>query len=274
MSRAIVLGPGGVPGTAWLLGLITGLRRAGIDPADADTIVGTSAGAIAGALLGDSRDLGAVRMPRPRPYAEAVQDFDWAVLDQVAAIVDAGVLDRAARSRLGRLALDAAVPDETDRVADMYRLLGDCTWHPGLVLPLLDAESGEPVVWRAGDGVPLPLAVAAGTTMPGMSAPVTIEGHRYIDGAFRNRANADLASGATVVVLVEPMAHIIPTDSIDAEQLVRIVPDEAARQALGTSLSDHAVWPEAFLAGMRQGVAAAPEVRAAGWTRRPAGSAR
>ncbi|MCX4092559.1 patatin-like phospholipase family protein [Nocardia sp. alder85J] len=275
MSRVVVLGPGGVPGTAWLFGLITGLRRAGIDLADADTIVGTSAGAIAGALLGGAKDLGAVRMPRPRSYAEATKDFDWSVLEQVAAIMEVGVLDLPVRSRLGRLALDAAVPSETDHVGDMYQLLGDSAWHPGLVLPVVDAESGEPVVWRAGDGMPLPLVVAAGTTMPGMTAPVTIDGHRYIDGAFRNRANADLADGATTVVLVEPMAHTVPTiDPIEAAHLVRIAPDAAARQALGTTLSDHSVWPEAFLAGMRQGVAAAPEVRAADWTRRSDRSSR
>ncbi|MEX5635935.1 hypothetical protein [Parafrankia sp. FMc2] len=43
-GAAVVLGPGGVVGTAWLLGLAAGLRRDGLDLADAGLIVGTSAG--------------------------------------------------------------------------------------------------------------------------------------------------------------------------------------------------------------------------------------
>ncbi len=54
---ALVLGPGGPVGTAWLLGLAAGLREAGSDLADADLIVGTSAGAIAGAAIRTGRDL-------------------------------------------------------------------------------------------------------------------------------------------------------------------------------------------------------------------------
>ena len=47
-GSAVVLGPGGPAGTAWLAGLAAGLRRAGVDLGAADLIVGTSAGAIVG----------------------------------------------------------------------------------------------------------------------------------------------------------------------------------------------------------------------------------
>ena len=42
-ARRLVLGGGGVVGTAWMAGLASGLRHEGVDLADADLIVGTSA---------------------------------------------------------------------------------------------------------------------------------------------------------------------------------------------------------------------------------------
>lgn len=56
MTKALVLGPGGPVGTAWMAGLAVGLRRAGVDLAEADLIVGTSAGAIVGAVLATGQD--------------------------------------------------------------------------------------------------------------------------------------------------------------------------------------------------------------------------
>src|SRR5262249_37853420 len=51
MKRALVLGGGGPVGIAWESGLLAGLTEAGIDPAKADFIVGTSAGSFVGAQL-------------------------------------------------------------------------------------------------------------------------------------------------------------------------------------------------------------------------------
>ena len=51
MGRALVLGGGGITGIAWELGLLAGLRRNGVDVTGADLVVGTSAGAVVGALV-------------------------------------------------------------------------------------------------------------------------------------------------------------------------------------------------------------------------------
>ena len=45
-SRAVVLGGGGPVGVGWLIGMLLGLRDAGVNLDDADTVVGTSAGSI------------------------------------------------------------------------------------------------------------------------------------------------------------------------------------------------------------------------------------
>ena len=55
MSRALVLGGGGLTGIAWETGVLVGLAEAGIDVGRWDEVIGTSAGAVVGARLLDDR---------------------------------------------------------------------------------------------------------------------------------------------------------------------------------------------------------------------------
>ena len=49
----LVLGGGGVLGGAWMVGALTSLQQVhGLDPREAELIVGTSAGSVTAALLG------------------------------------------------------------------------------------------------------------------------------------------------------------------------------------------------------------------------------
>ncbi|TDD35130.1 patatin-like phospholipase family protein [Actinomadura sp. KC06] len=231
---ALVLGPGGPVGTAWLAGLAAGLRRSGVDPAAAALIVGTSAGAIAGAMITTGRDLAAVaELPlqgRDRPP-------------------------------------DEVLPEERHR-AGMEYLVGTDEWPGGrhLLVTAVDVESGEPVVWDGSDdGVPLTAAVAASSAAPGFAEPVTIGGRRYMDGAFGGGSNAHLAAGAGTVVLIEPL----PQTPDDSGADVWIVPDERAREAFGDDVGDMARWTPAYREGLRQAPAAAELIAAA--VRGPAG---
>ena len=56
-TRAVVLGGGGVTGIAWEIGIITALLEEGIDLANADVIIGTSAGSFVGSALASSYDM-------------------------------------------------------------------------------------------------------------------------------------------------------------------------------------------------------------------------
>ncbi len=70
MTRALVLGGGGVSGIAWETGVLKGLRDGGLEVATWDLVVGTSAGAVVGArLLGDS-DLAGFFEAQARDAAE------------------------------------------------------------------------------------------------------------------------------------------------------------------------------------------------------------
>src|SRR5687768_8301457 len=51
VSRALVLGGGGITGIAWEAGVLMGLRERGVDTQSWDLVVGTSAGSVVGAKV-------------------------------------------------------------------------------------------------------------------------------------------------------------------------------------------------------------------------------
>ncbi|MFB4320728.1 patatin-like phospholipase family protein [Actinomadura sp. 21ATH] len=247
-NTAVVLGPGGPVGTAWLLGLAAGLRRAGADLARADLIVGTSAGAIAGAAIATGRDLDELAEVPPGERAG-----DPGVMPRVFEILnEPGADPRDALRRVGALALAAGALPEERHLAAMEHLAGSRSWPDRpLLITAVDVAAGEPVVWSRDDGVPLHAAVAASSAAPGYAAPVTIGGRRYMDGAFGGGSNAHLAAGT--VVLIEPLAFPGPP----VEAAVRVGPDEAALEAFGPDVGDRTRWNEVYEAGLRQSAGAA-----------------
>ncbi|WP_230203042.1 patatin-like phospholipase family protein [Parafrankia discariae] len=99
--------------------------------------------------------------------------------------------------RVGRIALTAPTIPEDTHVARMAWLIGARDWPDRrLLITAVDVETGRPVVWDRGSGVPLASAVAASCAMPAAYPPVTIAGRRYMDGALGGGANIHLADGA------------------------------------------------------------------------------
>ncbi|WP_330334232.1 patatin-like phospholipase family protein [Streptomyces sp. NBC_00536] len=281
-DRALVLGPGGLVGTAWTAGLAAGLRRAGVDLGEADLIVGTSAGAIVGALLATGQDLDRIatrpqRSPAGEPGGSPVppRAVDPAVLGAVFAVLgEPGLEPGEARRRVGRIALDHADPDaERMLLAVRGALIGTDAWPARrLLITAVDAASGEPVVWDRTSGVPLVHAVAASSAFPGAEPPVAVGGRRYMDGALRSGPNADLAAGARTLVVVDPMAHRSSPETLERQRaaleagtVLTIGPDPEAVRAFGTDLGDRTKWEPAYRAGLGQAAATAERLRPA-WT--------
>jgi NTE family protein len=78
-----------------------------------------------------------------------------------------------------------------------------------LLIPSIDLNSAERVVFGAGDlrDVPISQAVAASSAIPGFFDPYPIGGRDYVDGGVGFSGHADLAAqaGADVVFVVNPL---------------------------------------------------------------------
>ncbi|WP_405754449.1 MULTISPECIES: patatin-like phospholipase family protein [unclassified Streptomyces] len=271
-DRALVLGPGGVLGTAWMAGLVGGLRGIGVDLGQADLTIGTSAGAIVSALLTTGQDFDRLAAPaRPSGEEAPARRVDGALTASVFAVLGEPGLDPGeARRRVGRIALDNADPDaEHMLIAERGALIGADAWpQQRLLLTAVDAGTGEPAVWDRTSGIPLVRAVAASSAFPGAEPPVGFEGRWYMDGALRAGTNVDLAAGARTLVVIEPMAHLFPREQFEQEpavvgarNVVAIGPDPDAVRALGSDLNDRAKWTQAYRAGLAQAEAAAEGLR-------------
>jgi NTE family protein len=264
-DSAVVLGPGGPVGTAWLAGLAAGLRREGVDLGAADLIVGTSAGSIVGAILARGADPGRLAaLPAPAGRGAGMRTDPEALAEVFATLGNPGLERAEALRRVGRLAITASTGTQAAAIARMRFLVG-AEW-PGrpLLIPSVDAETGEPVIWDRHGAASLPEAVAASTAFPATAPPITIDGRRYIDGALRAGTNADLAGDARVVIVAEPMAGISGSSSTAAgrAEVIRLVPDADAIEAFGPDITDLIAWPPAFQAGVRQAPSAAARIRA------------
>ncbi|NES13673.1 MULTISPECIES: patatin-like phospholipase family protein [Micromonospora] len=274
MTRALVLGGGGVTGVAWELGLLAGLAQEGVDLAGADLVVGTSAGSVVGAQVCSG-------VPVAELYAAQLR----APRGEVAARLGAGVLVRwawagargrdavRARARVGAMALAARTPSEASRRAVIAARLPVSRWPAGrLLVTAVDAASGEFVVFDAASGVPLVDAVGASCAVPGVWPPVTIGDRRYVDGGVRSAVNADLAQGAAAVVVLAPVtsgfgsmprlpAQVAALRAAGSRVAV-VSPDRAARAAIGRNVLDPARRAGAARAGFTQAAAVAGEVAA------------
>jgi NTE family protein len=264
MSRGVVLGGGGIAGVAWEAGIVIGLRRAGVDLSSADVIVGTSAGSIVGSHVAFGTDLQVLTAMTPGPAgadAAAVAAVSLeVVLGTLAPLFDQALDPAEARRRVGAVAR-AAGGDEQPFIAQIASLLPVADRWPQrrLLVTAVDAESGEPVAWDRGSGVPLDRAVAASCAVPAVYPPVTIGGRRYMDGGVRSATNADLAAGCSAVIVLDAIAHLTPREPLQTELAALgtavtlvITPDDMAAAVMGINLLDAAIAGPALEAGLTQ----------------------
>ncbi len=278
-SRALVLGGGGVAGIAWATGVLAGLARAGVDLAAADLFIGTSAGSVVGAQLASEvpvEDLLAAQLAPSPDSLERVRPYSQAAVDQQnRKLMDKVGGDLAeARRRIGAFARRSeTVPPEARRAIVAARLPGTAWPTRALKLVAVDAETGEGRFFDNASGADFVDAVAASCAVPGAWPVVHIGGRSYMDGGIRSMTNADLAAGATRVLVLAPLgysegnpvsghlhAEIKALRQAGAEAGV-VVPDGDAVAAMGENVLDPARSPASAQAGLRQGAAAAASIR-------------
>ena len=163
------MGGGGVVGTAWMTGLVSGLRRVGVDLAEADVIVGTSAGSIVGTMLATGQDFDSAPV-RPADQGGSSPQADRSRLTEAFAILADTSLEPAdARRQVGRIALAAQAITEQAHIAGISTLIMAPEWPDReLLITAVDVQTGERKVWDRAGEAPLRTAVASSCALPGV----------------------------------------------------------------------------------------------------------
>jgi len=268
-TRALVLGGGGPVGIGWQTGLLTGLREAGLDLADAEVIVGTSAGSVVGALAAARIDF-TTALTGLTGLAEAVDST--ALVAGMQALVTAlfqvapGADPRQVVAEIAKAAEQADTMDEQSYL-DLYAVVADTPWPKGFHCTVNDARTGESLVWGPDSGVPLRHAVAASCAVPFIYPPVSVNGSRYVDGGIVSPLNATAAPSTDrmVVISCSPLAATVPgmpawltqtsADELaavgDARWLATVEPGGELADDLANMMNPR-LTPQAFGIGLRQ----------------------
>jgi NTE family protein len=292
-KRALVLGGGGPVFIAWESGMLAGFADAGLDLSNADFILGTSAGSVVGAQLAMGRAPAALAAPFLNPPTTEQQPTspsqllgskppDLSVLIQKMAQAAMGTVPpEQARAELGAWALQAETMPEETFIASFGHAIADYpegSWPDRFACTAVDTADGAFVVWNRDSGVSLARAVASSCSVPGIFPPVTIRGHRYMDGGMRSATNADMAKGYDVAFVLAlslsgaaatPMTEAfrkrlegeLDTLRTSGSRVELITPDLASFEAFGPNVMDYRRRPAAASAGFTLGRATAAGLR-------------
>jgi NTE family protein len=246
--RTLVLSGGGPLAVAWECGLIAGLAEAGLRVANAEFILGTSAGAIVGAQLAGGRDPGAMfgaiaaeAQGRAPPGAQLFNPAAVAKLPELFAKAQSRPDDpAAARAEIGSYAIAQPTESEEAHVARFGALVGTRDWPTrSFGCAVVDAGDGSARVLTRDCGASLDRAVAASCSLPGLSPAVTVDDRRYIDGGFASAANVDLAPPCDRMLV----AVFSPAGPRQERIAARLEPQLARLRAAGTDV--FVIWPDA-----------------------------
>jgi len=214
----LVLGAGGPVGHAFHTGVLAALADDRWDARDAAVIVGTSIGAVTGALLragvspADLYTRATGGSMSPEGEARAGHGGGWALMTCDLQRTGTGIgrpsspqllahlMRHPSRTRAGllRTALTPSGAVSTTPVSDeIDEMLGGWPARPLWVCAVC-LDTGERVILGQPDGpaVDVGTAVAASISVPAVFQPVVVDGRRLVDGGLHSPANADVMADA------------------------------------------------------------------------------
>lgn len=211
-ERGLVLGGGGAYLVAWMMGYFRALKQNGVDLATADVVVGTSAGSVAGAVLSGGR------LWRLTGELDIFGDFPKLFAELVPALqanpsqararklaVDAQDASFETIRAIGRAAMAAHNPAGTDKYfATLRRLIGPAAWpSPALHTTANDCYTGERIVVSASAGLPVDLACAASSSLPGSMGPTWLKDRLCMDGGIcQTSTHSDVVTGVKRALII------------------------------------------------------------------------
>jgi NTE family protein len=246
VTTALVLGAGGLTGSAFHAGALQGLLDEGWDAGSADLVVGTSAGSSTGATLRAGIPVADVWAGqtggRVSPETEARRRHLPPALDfgtrpaanrfPLSPALGSRAFLRRGWPRLGLLFAGLAPRGRMDTLrlaARIDALYGDDRWpeDPLWITAVRVSDGRLRVFGRDPDDVTVGTAVAASSAVPGLLAPVSIDGRDHVDGAVHSPTSVDLVAGLGFdrVIVSAPMAG-----PADARQPARLYHDRLLAQ--------------------------------------------
>jgi NTE family protein len=239
MRVGLVLGAGGVVGASWLIGALDALEaETGWRAAEADHIVGTSAGAVVGALAaggipseymsayaaGRTLDRFAEAESRADELSAKLPGSDYRLQLALPPIGPGSwrlALNtvRHVRSHSPAVVLAGWLPRgfiSTGPIDGLVEGFVPGRWpdHPSYWAVAADYSSGKRVAFGRDDAPEASAAeaVAASCAIPGFYHPVKVAGRRYVDGGICSTSNLDLLCGLDLdlVICLNPMSSVAP----------------------------------------------------------------
>ena len=211
-ERGLVLGGGGAYLVSWMMGYFHALKQNGVDLATADVVVGTSAGSVAGAVLSSGR------LWRLTGELDFFRDFPKLFAELVPALQANPSQERARRLAvdakdasfetirdIGRAAMAARNPAGTDKYfTTLHRLIGPAAWpSPALHTTANDCYTGERIVVSASAGLPVDVACAASSSLPGSMGPTWLKDRLCMDGGIcQTSTHSDVVAGVKRALVI------------------------------------------------------------------------
>lgn len=253
----LVLGGGGITGAAFQFGALLTLQMAtGWNPNDADVLVGTSCGALTGAMVrGNQLSLETFigDASNRQEVAEVLRDrvYRRSRPSGVLRWMRRGVIPGLRRPDLN-LVLGSPSIHSTEGISDWIEdAVGDLaeTWpdHPTVIVAF-DLHDRRRVAFGTEEAPPARLkdAVAASTAVPFVFQPVQIRERWYADGGITSGTSVDLLLGSEqpldLVIIIAPLAA---AEKRPGARFYEDIFDRFGRTALDQEVAlvkDH--WPE------------------------------
>lgn len=211
-ERGLVLGGGGAYLVSWMMGYFHALKQNGVDLATADVVVGTSAGSVVGAVLSSGR------LWRLTGELDFFRDFPKLFAELVPALQANPSQERARKLAvyakdasfetirdIGRAAMAARNAAGTDKYfAPLHRLIGPAAWpSTALHTTANDCYTGERIVVSASAGLPVDVACAASSSMPGSMGPTWLKDRLCMDGGIcQTTTHSDVVAGVKRALVI------------------------------------------------------------------------
>lgn len=256
----IALGGGGVPGLAWMVGLLHAWDAQGFRPDVVGQTIGTSAGAAAAALWHHSAGIGAAYRRQVDPGGAPSEARPPDLSGFLTAVERAAAHPVGSAGHLAAYLRGAdSLPDDGLRRASVADRLAGARW-PDAPLAITALAHGPALrrVLTVDDGFPLVDVVTASCAVPQVWPAVRLGDELLSDAGVLSDAHADLLADFHDVVVVEPVPNIggryRAAELAVLERALRIVPNDEAVAAIGSDPFDAGGRAAAARAGYAQGL--------------------